>query len=188
MKQLPTPTRKKGSLLSKITTGITKGAGSVQKVAKTAVKAGKIAGATAHLAAKMTNPVNLTKMGVNAARGKGIVLPGSNYIGPGNEMKGKKPTSKNDEAAFKHDTDYGDYLKAGVSKKRLYGGFSDADQRLMDRSDVTKYDGVATYAGMGVKKLIHKITGSKRIKDPTPTQYARKDDDKKIDFDKLKTP
>lgn len=169
------PPKKRASLSSKITS-----------VGKKVVHGAKIAGATASLAARVTNPVNIAKIAVNAARGKGVVLPGSNYIGPGNEMIGKKPTSKNDEAAFKHDTDYGDYLKAGVSKKDLYGGFSDADQRLMDRADLTKYDGVAAYAGMGIKKLKHKITGSKRIKDPTPTQYAIKDDDKAIDFDKFK--
>lgn len=175
----PLPPKKRASLGSKITSAIKKGAGK-------AVYGAKVAGATASLAAKVTNPINVAKTVVNAARGKGVVLPGSNYIGPGNEMIGKKPTSKNDEAAFKHDTDYGDYLKAGVSKKDLYGGFSDADQRLMDRADLTKYDGVAAYAGMGIKKLKHKITGSKKIKDPTPTQYSMADDTKKIDFDKLK--
>jgi hypothetical protein len=180
MKQRPVDLpKKRTSLASKITSGIKKGAGKVAHGAQ-------VAGATASLAARVTNPYNVAKTAVNAARGKGLVLPGSNYIGPGNEMIGKKPTSKNDEAAFKHDTDYGDYLKAGVKAKDLYGGFSDADQRLMDRADLTKYDGVAAYAGMGIKKLKHKITGSKRIKDPTPTQYAIADDDKKIDFDKLK--
>ena len=176
--QRPTP-RGGASLGSKIIGTIKKGAGK-------AVYGAKVAGATASLAARVVNPLNVTKTVVNAARGKGVVLPGSNYIGPGNEMNGQKPTSKNDEAAFKHDTDYNDYLKAGVSKHDLYGGFSDADQRLMQRADLTKYDGVAAYLGMGIKKIKHKLTGSKRIKDPTPTQYALADDDKEIDFDALK--
>jgi len=138
-----------------------------RKIGGGVVKGGKVAGAATRLTARLHNPVNLTKMAVNAVRGKGLVLPGSKYIGPGNSLNRGKAKSKADEAARRHDIDYDNYLKAGVSKKKLYTGFSDADQRLMKRSDVTTPDGLATYTGMLAKKGLHKIglTG-KRTKDP----------------------
>lgn len=41
-----------------------------------------------------------------AKRNKGwFLLPGSNYIGPGNTLDGAPPTNKVDYAAYKHDTD-----------------------------------------------------------------------------------
>lgn len=151
--------------------------GKFKRTLRGVVKAGKVGVAAIRLGAKMTNPVNIAKMGVNAARGKGLVLPGSRYIGPGNSLDAGKPTSKADAAARLHDLDYDHYLKSGVKAKKLYLGYSDADQRLMKRSDVTTPDGLATYGGMLVKKGLYKmhLTG-KKIHDPvkhTPMKHRR---------------
>lgn len=151
----------------------------VTKVAKGGVKKGvkaaKVAGATARLAARVLNPKNATKMVKDAAKGKGVVLPGSNYIGPGNPM-GRKVKSKGDALAKKHDEDYDRYIKAGYSKKKVYAGFSDADKRLMKKSDVTTPEGVATYAGMKAKQLLHKtgITGKKLKEKNVRKRVAKK--------------
>lgn len=141
-------------------------ASGLKKGGKAIVKGAKVGLAGAKLYAKMKNPVNQAKMVAGGLTGKGWVLPGSKYIGPGNAMNLGKPNSAADAAAYDHDVDYDNYLKQGYSKKKVYGGFSDADQRLMDRADVTKADGLAAYMGMGVKKIGHKLglSGS-RLKD-----------------------
>ena len=125
----------------------------------------KIAKAVGKLGVRVANPKNVVKTVGNAVRGKGIVLPGSNYIGPGNPM-GRKVKSKGDALAKTHDEAYSKMLAKGHSKKAVYTKFSDADKRLMKKSDVTTPEGVATYAGMKAKHLLHKIglTG-KMIKD-----------------------
>ena len=133
---------------------------------KGVVKAGKVGVAAGRLVGGMHNPWNLGKMGVNAARGKGLVLRGSKYIGPGNPLDMGKPTSKTDAAARLHDIDYDRLLKSGVKPSKLYLGFSKADERLMKRSDVTTPEGLATYGGMALKKGLWKLglTG-KKIRD-----------------------
>ncbi len=133
-----------------------------QKIARGA----RVAAATGRLAARVANPKNARKMISDAVRGKGLVLPGSNYIGPGNPM-GRKVKSKGDALAKKHDEDYEKYLKAGYSKKKVYGGYSDADERLRKKSDIKTPEGIATRLGMEAKRGLHKLTGSKMIKDET---------------------
>ena len=137
-----------------------------KKGIKKVIKGAKIGFAGVRLAQKITNPYNIAKMGINAARGKGLVLPGSRYIGPGNSLNAGTPRSSADRAARQHDRDYDNLLKKGVKSKKLYLGYSEADSRLMKRSDVTTPDGLATYSGMGIKKLGYKmgLTG-KKIKD-----------------------
>lgn len=127
------------------------------------VKGAKVARAMGQLGRRMTNPKKVGKMVKNAAKGKGLVLPGSNYIGPGNPMN-RKVKSKGDALAKRHDEDYDRMLKAGYSKKKVYGGFSEADKRLMKKSDVTTPEGIATYTGMKAKHMLSKtgLTG-KRI-------------------------
>jgi hypothetical protein len=134
--------------------------GSAPKAVRKATKAGKVIKASAQLVGRVAHPKKFGKMMKDAAKGKGLVLPGSNYIGPGNPMN-RKVKSKGDALAKKHDEDYDRYLKAGYSKKKVYGGFSDADKRLMKKSDVTTPEGVATYTGMKAKQLLHKagLTG-----------------------------
>lgn len=122
----------------------------LHKTFKTGVSAVK-------LHAKMANPINKAKFIINAAKGKGFTLPGSNYIGPGNPLLNGPPTSKTDAAARLHDYDYDRLIKQGVSKKNLYLGFSRADQRLLDRTDTSTPEGLAVTLGMSAKKLAQKV-------------------------------
>jgi len=136
---------------------------SIKRVGKGVLKAGKVGVAAGRLAARMQNPYNIGKMAAGAVSGKGLVLPGSKYIGPGNPLNRGKPTSKADAAARLHDIDYDRLLKQGVKSSKLYLGFSKADERLMKRSDVTTPEGLATFGGMAVKKGLYKLglTGKK---------------------------
>lgn len=137
--------------------GVGGGIGSAFKGVGKRIKHGaKVGRAAVKLTARMVNPVNSTKMVANAIKGKGIVLPGSNYIGPGNAMDNPVLT-KTDALAKKHDQDYDRYLKAGYSEKKIYAGFSDADKRLMKASDTTTASGLATYSGMKAKHVLNKL-------------------------------
>jgi hypothetical protein len=152
----PSLLRKKNS--SSIIPGVFRRAGrTVRKGVKKGVYAGKVGAATLGLAKDIANPVNQAKMIKGAIQGKGVLVPGSKYIGPGNAMNKGKPNSTADEAAYQHDLDYGRLLSQGVSKKKLYGGFSKADERLMKRADLTTKHGVAAYGGMAVKKGLYKL-------------------------------
>ena len=137
----------------------------IRKTAKKVKKAGKIGVAAVRLGGRLANPFNQLKFGADAVRGKGFVLPGSKYIGPGNSLDRGKPTSSADAAALQHDIDYDNTIKkhGNKIKPKLYLGFSDADDRLMKRSDITTPDGLATWGGMAVKKAVYKLglTGSK---------------------------
>jgi len=126
-------------------------------------KVGKVGLAGAKLAIKLKNPINQFKMVKNAIQGKGVVLPGSKYIGPGNAMNLGAPNSSGDAAAFSHDNDYDNLLKAGVKPKKLYLGYSEADQRAKKRADVTTPDGLAVFLGMSAKQGLYKagLTGKK---------------------------
>ena len=138
---------------------------SVLNVARGVAKGAKVAKAGAILTARVTNPLRQAKFVVDALRGKGFVLPGSKYIGPGNEMKKGKPVDAADAAAYQHDVDYDNYMKAGHKAKDVYLGYSDADERLLKKADMTTPNGLAAGLGMLAKKGLHKITGSKRIRD-----------------------
>jgi len=129
----------------------------VRKGVQKGIYAGKVGVATVGLAKDFANPINQIKMIKGAATGQGLVVPGSKYIGPGNAMNKGKPNSSADKAAYQHDLDYGRLLSQGVSKKKLYGGFSKADERLMKKADLTTKHGVAAYGGMAVKKGIYKL-------------------------------
>ena len=141
---------------------------------KGGIKAAKNVAASAYrLGKQVANPKNLAK----SITGKGIVLPGSNYIGPGNLMpedyakQGKKipkPTSAGDKLALQHDYDYGKYEKAG--EKRFYTHYSDADDRALKASwkEVKKSGdagALAVAGGMLAKKVYGKLTGKKRLRD-----------------------
>jgi len=142
---------------------------------KKGIKIGRVTSAGVRLAARVTNPYNVSKMTINAARGKGLVLPGSRYIGPGNSLNAGKPLSSADYAARQHDRDYDKLLKRGVKPAKLYAGFSQADERLMKRSDVTTPDGLATYTGMLAKKGLYKLglTGKKIRDEPKKIKSQR---------------
>jgi len=144
--------KKKGGFFSKVSGGI-------KKAAKTTVKAGKVGVAGVRLGARLANPINQARTAINAARGKGLTLPGSKYIGPGNSLNRGKPKSSADAAALQHDKDYDATIKkhGNKIKKKLYLGFSDANDRLMKRSDITTPDGLATWGGMALKKAGWKL-------------------------------
>lgn len=136
------------------------------KLSQKIVKGTKVAKAAVKLGSEALNPLNYAKMASSALRGKGLVVPGTKYLGPGNPLQSGAPTSSTDRLARIHDHEYNDYLSSGISKKRLYLGFSEADQRLMDAADKTTTQGLAAYSGMGAKKILSKITRQKTIKDP----------------------
>lgn len=135
----------------------------LKKVKRKVTKGLKIAKAAGEVVGDVTNPYKMGKVIVGAAQGKGLVYPGSKYIGPFNPLNNGKPTSSADAAARRHDIAYDNYLKKGVPEKKLYLGFSTADQRLMDESDLTSKHGIVTYGGMAVKKGLYKLglTGKK---------------------------
>ena len=72
---------------------------SLRKIARGVKKGGKVAFAAGRLTSKLVNPYSRAKFAIEAAKGKGFVLPGSKYIGPGNVLTRGKPTSSADAAA-----------------------------------------------------------------------------------------
>lgn len=127
--------------------------------------AARIGKAGVQLLAKVKNPYEQAKFLLNAARGKGFVLPGSKYIGPGNELNKGKPVDEADANALQHDYDYDNYLKKGHKAKDVYTGWSDADDRLLKKTKADTPNGLAVNLGIGAKKLLHKTGLTKRIRD-----------------------
>lgn len=137
--------------------------------------------AHAKLGAMVIDPRTYKHLYDSNKRNEGFVLPGARYIGPGNSTpdikKGSRaifgsdakdlPKSRGDYYAYMHDNDYEDYLNKGYSEKEVYGGFSDADQRLMDRAATDPYDthSLAAWYGMGAKKLLNKTGMTATIRD-----------------------
>lgn len=147
--------------LTKVKKTVKKGSkkvlGGAKSATRTAIKGAKVAKAAAGIVGDVTNPYKMGKVVVNAARGKGVVYPGSKYIGPGNPMNRGKGVSSADRAAYRHDVAYGEYLKKGVKPHKLYAGYSKADERLMKESDITTKHGLVTYGGMALKKGLYKL-------------------------------
>lgn len=137
----------------------------VKHVAKKVHYAGQVGKAGVDLARKIKNPYNAAKFVGNAVRGEGFVLPGSKYIGPGNRMDKGAPVDEADANAYQHDIDYDNYLKKGHSKKDVYLGYSDADERLLKNTKANTASGLAVNLGMGAKKLLNKTGLTKRIRD-----------------------
>lgn len=148
--------------LKKAAIGLSRGA---KKIAKKAKYAGEVGIAAGTLAARAANPVRRAKFVADAVRGKGFVLPGSKYIGPGNEMNKGKPVDEADANAYQHDVDYDNYIKAGVKPRDVYTGYSDADERLLKNTKANTANGLAVVLGMGAKKLLNKTGLTKRIRD-----------------------
>jgi hypothetical protein len=111
----------------------------------------------------------VAKVVTDAARGKGIVLPGSKYIGPGNSMKKGTPKTKADADAYQHDIDYDNYIKSGkVSANKVYTRYSDADDRLRKKAGKNAHkdpNAMAAYLGMSGKKLLNKTGLVGRVRD-----------------------
>jgi hypothetical protein len=124
-----------------------------RKVVRSVAKGIGVGTAGLRLAHRVINPFFVPRMLAKKALGLGATLPGEKYIGPGNPLNLGKPNSSGDEAAYQHDLDYDAMLKKGMSEKDVYFNFSNADQRLMNRADVTTPGGLAAYLGMGAKKV-----------------------------------
>jgi hypothetical protein len=155
-----------GKSTEKKQTKTRKSKSSITPIVKKIKKGGKIALAAGKIVRDFNNPINQAKMISRAAQGKGLVYPGTKYIGPGNPMNLGEPVSAGDAVAMKHDFEYGRLLEKGVKPWKLYAGFSEADKRAMKEADVTAKHGLAIYMGMAVKKGLYKagLTG-KLIKD-----------------------
>lgn len=136
-----------------------------RKIAKNIGKAGKTAMSAAILYGRLNDPRNQVTMVKKGLTGKGWVLPGNKYIGPGNPLESGEPANRDDANARIHDYDYDNYLKHGVKKKDLYLGYSDADKRLLDKTSTTTPEGIAITLGIGSKKLANKFGLNKRIRD-----------------------
>lgn len=146
------------SKLASLKKGVGKVSGGVKKAAKIGLAAGQ-------LAVRVKNPVNQIKFARNAIKGKGFVLPGSKYIGPGNEMNKGAPVDEADANAFQHDKDYDEYIKRGHRPRDVYTGYSDADERLLRNTKADTPNGLAVNLGMGLKKGANKLGLTKRIRD-----------------------
>lgn len=154
-----------GRIANAIKKGATSLGGKAKKIAKGAKYAGEVGIAAGTLAARAANPIRKAKFVADAVRGKGFVLPGSKYIGPGNSMDKGKPVDQADANAYQHDVDYDNYLKAGVKAKHVYTGYSDADERLLKNTKANTANGLAVVLGMGAKKILNKTGLTKRIRD-----------------------
>ena len=150
--------KKKPSTFSKI-------GGAIKNIGGKVKYAGEVGMAAGQLAARLKNPINQAKFVVNAARGKGMVLPGSKYIGPGNEMNKGAPVNEADANAYQHDIDYDNYLKQGHSAKHVYTSYSDADERLLRKTKANTPEGLAVNLGMLAKKGAWKLGLTKRLRD-----------------------
>jgi len=130
-----------------------RGAKVLQGASKTPSSSGKTA---IELGKRIANPRNVAKMAYNAAAGEG------------NSMHKGKPTTKADAKAYQHDIDYDNYTKHGVSKTKVYTGYSDADERLYQSSKKDAHkdpNALAAYLGMGAKKMINKTGLTSRVRD-----------------------
>ena len=137
----------------------------LQKAGKAVSGVIKRTKAVGQLYSRLKNPRNQFKMVKNLATGKGLTLPGSKYIGPGNPMNRGKPVDKADANAYQHDVDYDNYIKRGVKKRHVYTGYSDADERLLKNTKADTPNGLAVNLGIGAKKALNKLGLTKRIRD-----------------------
>lgn len=139
------------------------------KVARSTTKLKKknLGHAVANLAGNLLNPIKAAKSVKKAVTGKGFTLPGSNYIGPLNEMKGQPTRSRGDAIAKKHDEDYMKMTDKGAKKSDMYLGYSHADRRALKSSWKAAKTGsgqaLAVAAGMGAKALLNKSGLTKRF-------------------------
>lgn len=87
------------------------------------------------------------------SQGKGIIYPGSNYIGPFNpleEQGSAPPTSQMDDLARIHDYQYGQLMEQGVNP---YFTFNEADRYMLSQVNLSTAEGWAIYLGIGLKQI-----------------------------------
>jgi hypothetical protein len=95
--------------------------------------------------------MNVSQVLLGAAEGKGVVYPGSNYIGPLNYagLGAPPPLSKMDELARIHDLQYGWLIEQGVD---AYYTFNMADVYMLENADLTTAEGQAINLFIGAKQ------------------------------------
>ena len=86
------------------------------------------------------------------------VLPGSNYIGPGNSLDSGVPTNAIDFNALVHDTDY--------SNAKSASDIREADQRFLisnyntiPKNGLEIFHKYVSIAGIGIKYGVESLTG-----------------------------
>ncbi len=107
---------------------------------------------------------------LGAAQGKGVIFPGSNYIGPLNEVGegAPPPTSQMDDLARIHDIQYGMLIDQGVD---AYFTFNQADVYMLEHADLTTVEGQAINLFIGAKKYLFKPENTPVEPVPTYLEY-----------------
>lgn len=110
----------------------------------------------------------LTTSIANRYKNKGAVLPGSNYIGPGNPLDAGEPTGDADKVAQVHDHDYQDIInqakEAGISRRQFQEAIRKADDRAIEKFwnvwDTTHdWKAAVGYLGLRIKAGVEHHTG-----------------------------
>lgn len=127
-------------------------------------------------AMELLTPKNIQSMLDNRKK-KGLVFPGSKYIGPGNPMNLGEPLSDGDALAYEHDMAYNRLLDAGVSPAEVYLGATEADNDAIDGamnvlSNHADVGAVAVLAGLSTKRSASKLL--KGLYDKIPSAIKNK--------------
>lgn len=93
---------------------------------------------------------HIPHMAVGVARGKGLVFPGTSYIGPGNPLLSGRPRSYHDNLARTHDYQYSYLLEKG---RKPYFTWNKADQEIVRKADPKTIEGAAVLMGIGSKRV-----------------------------------
>lgn len=89
---------------------------------------------------------------------KGLTLPGTNYIGPGNKLEGDLPISGSDADALEHDISY---TKPDLSQYDVIDSDKHSINRFLDHfvEDPSDIPALIGATGLGIKSAIEKHTG-----------------------------
>lgn len=97
--------------------------------------------------------------------GKGFVLPGSDYIGPGNDIHIGPARSEADQVAKEHDIEYDRLSKNPFKKqKTFHEAVGESDERAIEGFDKAYQNSGELNAklgsiGLGIKRQVEKILG-----------------------------
>lgn len=119
--------------------------------------------AHAKLGSVLANPKTYVQVAKGYRKGKGIVLPGSRYIGPFNPLPDQiteewLPKTPGDYSAYLHDRRYGMMIDAGYRANDIYLGYSRADEEMIGRAkqNLDDYQSLVGLYGIGAKQVISK--------------------------------
>lgn len=96
---------------------------------------------------------HLPSIAYGAVRGRGIVYPGTNYIGPGNPLSSGRPKSYHDNLARTHDYQYQYLMDKGVDP---YFSWNQADREMVKKADPTTLEGAAVLMGINPKRIFRR--------------------------------